>query len=110
MPIYEYRCSPCGRVFEALQRVSDPPVRTCGQCGGEARRIVSAPAIQFVGSGWYVTDYARKEAKSGAGGNGDGPGPGAASSGKTGDARPASPKEPGKKAAAAGSKAESAST
>ncbi len=63
MPIYEYRCAACDRTFEALQRVADPPLDVCRHCGGAASRMVSSPAIQFVGSGWYVTDYARKDAK-----------------------------------------------
>ena len=60
MPIYEYRCDDCEQVFEAIQRISDEPLDACRHCGGAARRIVSSPAIQFLGSGWYVTDYARK--------------------------------------------------
>jgi putative FmdB family regulatory protein len=60
MPIYEYVCESCGRVTEALQRVDDPPLAECGHCGGPLRKLVSAPAFQFKGSGWYVTDYARK--------------------------------------------------
>jgi putative FmdB family regulatory protein len=62
MPIYEYRCDDCGEVFEAIQRISDEPLGACRHCGGAAERIVSSPAIQFLGSGWYVTDYARKNA------------------------------------------------
>ena len=60
MPIYEYRCGACEQVFEALQRVHDEPLDACRRCGGPAERIISSPAIHFVGSGWYVTDYARK--------------------------------------------------
>jgi len=60
MPIYEYHCAECGQKFEALQRLNDRPLDTCRICGGRARRIISSPAIQFVGTGWYVTDYARK--------------------------------------------------
>lgn len=60
MPIYEYRCEKCEQVFEALQRVHDEPLDSCRRCGGPAERIISSPAIHFVGSGWYVTDYARK--------------------------------------------------
>lgn len=63
MPIYEYRCGECSQVFEALQRVRDEPLDTCRLCGGPAERIISSPAIHFVGSGWYVTDYARKGEK-----------------------------------------------
>ncbi|MDE2659657.1 MAG: hypothetical protein OXI45_05555 [Acidobacteriota bacterium] len=68
MPIYEYRCDDCDQVFEAIQRISDAPLDVCRLCGGAARRIVSSPAIQFLGSGWYVTDYARKNGDKAAGG------------------------------------------
>ena len=60
MPLYEYQCEPCGHRFEQIQRFSDPPVRTCPKCGGVLRKLASSPAIQFKGTGWYVTDYARK--------------------------------------------------
>ncbi len=59
MPLYEYQCPVCGR-FEILQRFADAPLVACPTCGKEVQRLVSAPAIQFKGSGWYVTDYARK--------------------------------------------------
>ena len=68
MPIYEYRCDDCEQVFEAIQRISDEPLDACRRCGGAARRIVSSPAIQFLGSGWYVTDYARKSGDKAANG------------------------------------------
>jgi putative FmdB family regulatory protein len=60
MPLYEYRCQGCGRTREVLQKMSDPPVKVCADCGGEMKRLVSAPAVQFKGTGWYVTDYAKK--------------------------------------------------
>ncbi len=60
MPIYEYQCESCGQRSEAIQRISDPPLTTCDECGGGLRKLISAPAFQFKGSGWYVTDYARK--------------------------------------------------
>jgi putative FmdB family regulatory protein len=60
MPIYEYRCTKCGHRFEAIQKVSDPPISKCEKCKGKAERLISSPAIQFKGSGWYITDYARK--------------------------------------------------
>ena len=66
MPIYEYQCEECGARTEVLQRVGAPPIGACESCGGEMKRLVSAPAFQFKGTGWYVTDYARK----GASGNG----------------------------------------
>ena len=60
MPIYEYQCNKCGHRFEAIQKVNDAPLKKCEKCKGKAERILSSPAIQFKGSGWYVTDYARK--------------------------------------------------
>ncbi len=62
MPLYEYRCLKCGKQVEKIQKFSDPPLTTCEQCGGVLERLLSSPAIQFKGSGWYVTDYARKAA------------------------------------------------
>jgi putative FmdB family regulatory protein len=59
VPLYEYECAECGERFERLQKFSDPPIETCPQCGGHVSRLLSSPAIQFKGSGWYVTDYAR---------------------------------------------------
>ncbi|HEY7863364.1 MAG TPA: FmdB family zinc ribbon protein [Thermoanaerobaculia bacterium] len=58
MPIYEYDCGKCGRRTEALQRMNEAPLRTCPHCGGRLKKAISAPAIQFRGTGWYVTDYA----------------------------------------------------
>ena len=60
MPIYEYECKKCGHRFERIQKFSDPPAKTCPECGGKVEQLLSAPAVQFKGSGWYVTDYARK--------------------------------------------------
>ncbi len=60
MPIYEYRCRKCGVQIERRRRFSDPPLETCESCGGKLERLVSSSSIQFKGSGWYVTDYARK--------------------------------------------------
>ena len=63
MPLYEYECEACERRFEVIQRFSDPPVETCKVCGkGPVQRLLSSPAIQFKGSGWYITDYAKKPA------------------------------------------------
>lgn len=59
MPLYEYECDGCGR-FERIRKFSDPPLSACPVCGGAVRKLLSSPAIQFKGSGWYVTDYARK--------------------------------------------------
>ena len=61
MPLYEFECDACGERFELIRKFSDPPVDTCARCGrGPVRRLQSSPAIQFKGSGWYVTDYAGK--------------------------------------------------
>ncbi|HWF88335.1 MAG TPA: FmdB family zinc ribbon protein [Pyrinomonadaceae bacterium] len=63
MPIYEYECRKCGAHVEAFQKVSDKPLTKCLKCGGKLEKKISAPAIQFKGSGWYVTDYAGKTTK-----------------------------------------------
>ena len=60
VPLYEYECSKCGRRFEKIEKVSAPLKQKCPKCGAVAVRLMSAPAIQFKGSGWYVTDYAGK--------------------------------------------------
>lgn len=59
MPLYEYECHGCGKRFEVLQKFSDEPLKTHPECGGEVDRVLSPPALQFKGSGWYVTDYAK---------------------------------------------------
>jgi putative FmdB family regulatory protein len=60
MPIYEYQCKTCREVCEVLQRAKDKPPEKCPKCGGPIVKRISSPAIQFKGSGWYVTDYAKK--------------------------------------------------
>ena len=64
MPIYEYECQKCKCRFELLQKMSDKEPTKCRECGGRLDKIISAPAIQFKGSGWYVTDYSGKATKS----------------------------------------------
>jgi putative FmdB family regulatory protein len=59
MPLYEYECAKCGERFEVIAKFSDAPLAKHEGCGGKVKRLLSAPAIQFKGSGWYVTDYAR---------------------------------------------------
>jgi putative FmdB family regulatory protein len=77
MPLYEYQCKKCGNRFERIQRFSDPMVKKCPECGGKVEQMISAPAVQFKGSGWYVTDYAkssgssRSDSKSDSDGKGD---------------------------------------
>ena len=60
MPLYEYQCQNCKERVEIIQRVSDPPYSHCPKCGGEMKKLISSPAIQFKGSGFYKTDYAGK--------------------------------------------------
>jgi putative FmdB family regulatory protein len=60
MPIYEYACHKCGDQLEVLQKMSDKPLSRCRKCGGRLERVLSPSSFQFKGSGWYVTDYARK--------------------------------------------------
>lgn len=60
MPIYEYRCMKCNNEFEAMQKFSDAPLSKCPTCGGKAKRLISRSSFQLKGSGWYLTDYAKK--------------------------------------------------
>jgi putative FmdB family regulatory protein len=72
MPFYEYQCQACGHEFEEFQKITDKPVKTCPECKKrKVRRLISQTSFVLKGSGWYVTDYARKGASSSAGGNGD---------------------------------------
>src|SRR5687767_1171787 len=70
MPLYEYECEACAQRFERIQKFSDPPADKCPSCGGAVWKLLSSPAIQFKGSGWYITDYPKKggakDAKDGA--------------------------------------------
>lgn len=66
MPIYEYECKKCGHRFEKIQKFSDPLETKCPKCRGKLEQVISAPAVQFKGSGWYVTDYARKGSSGGS--------------------------------------------
>ena len=74
MPLYEYKCLKCGRRTEKIENVDGPHLRRCPHCGGKVEPMISAPAIQFKGAGWYVTDYANKA----SGGEADKPPSGAA--------------------------------
>ena len=68
MPLYEYRCEACGSTFEKIQKFSDPPLEVCEKCGkGPVKKLISSPAIQFKGTGWYITDYAKKSSTDGGG-------------------------------------------
>jgi len=76
MPLYEYECDSCGNRFEKIQKFSDPLVDICPTCGKSVHKLMSSPAIQFKGSGFYITDYAKKEStpagKTGGGKDKDG--------------------------------------
>jgi putative FmdB family regulatory protein len=80
LPLYEYHCEACQQRFEVIRKFSDPELEVCKRCGkGPVQRLMSSPAIQFKGSGWYITDYAQK-GKAGAE---------SSSTSSTGDAKPA---------------------
>jgi putative FmdB family regulatory protein len=66
MPLYEYKCGSCGDVFEVKQKFSDEPLSVHTPCGGTVTRLISAPALQFKGSGWYITDYAKSNGNGGS--------------------------------------------
>ena len=98
MPLYEYQCDACGKRFEKILKFSDAPIETCALCGkGPVHKLMSSPAIQFKGSGWYITDYAKK---------------GSTASGETGSSTKteSSEKPAEKKADTAPAKSESPST
>jgi putative FmdB family regulatory protein len=99
MPLYEYQCKRCQHRFERIQKFSDPHVKKCPECGGSVEQLLSPPAVQFKGSGWYVTDYAKKGAKSSpAGESGSAAESGKAESGSKKDEKPkAEPKKAEKK-------------
>ena len=87
MPLYEYKCRSCGKIFEVIAKFSDPPLTTHAECGGEVERLASAPAFHLKGTGWYATDYAKKSSS-----------PPAKSDDSKGDSKPASDKASGDKA------------
>jgi len=68
MPLYEYQCTKCGHRVEVIQRFDDPPLAVCENCGGEMKKLLSAPAFHLKGSGWYATDYAGKKSGGADGG------------------------------------------
>jgi putative FmdB family regulatory protein len=69
VPLYEYECDEHGHRFEVIQKFSDPPIEVCPTCGGHVHKVISSPAFQFKGSGWYVTDYAKKDSGGGKSGS-----------------------------------------
>jgi putative FmdB family regulatory protein len=104
MPLYEYECDNCGHRFEVIQKFSDALVSVCPKCGGPVRKLFSSPAIQFKGSGFYNTDYAKKNSTGAGASKGEGAPAGdkaasdSSSKGSTSDAAPktdsAAPKTP----------------
>jgi putative FmdB family regulatory protein len=72
MPLYEYQCESCGNRFEVIRKFSDGPVETCPKCGGHVQKLMSAPAFTFKGSGWYITDYAKKDSSAASSAKSDG--------------------------------------
>ncbi len=86
MPLYEYQCSKCKKRFEKIEKLSAPHKQKCPHCGGKAERLLSAPGIQFKGSGWYITDYSRA-------GGGAGKTEGAAATDSTADSKTKDAKE-----------------
>lgn len=72
MPLYEYECKKCHHRFEKIQKFSDKKITKCPKCGGPVEQVLSAPAVQFKGSGWYVTDYAKKGTSTASGSGSEG--------------------------------------
>lgn len=89
MPLYEYQCTECGHRFERIQSFSAEPVKECPVCEGEVERLISAPAVQFKGSGFYSTDYGAKPSSKAGEGSGDSSSKPAAGNGSSGTASPA---------------------
>lgn len=98
MPLYEYKCERCNEVFEVMQKFADEPLSVHANCGGSVERLISSPALQFKGSGWYVTDYARKGGSSGKS-NGGSSAPAETSKGasKSTESKPSESKPPASK-------------
>ena len=96
MPLYEYKCLKCGRKTEKIENVDGPHLKKCPHCGGKVEALFSAPAIQFKGSGWYVTDYGGKKS-SGDAGKDDKPATESKESAKDSAAKESGSKESGSK-------------
>jgi putative FmdB family regulatory protein len=85
MPLYEYQCDACSHRFERIQKFSDPHVDTCPKCGGVVKKLLSSPAIQFKGTGWYITDYAKKSSTDSGKNNSSGSGSGESAASSSSD-------------------------
>jgi putative FmdB family regulatory protein len=97
LPLYEYKCVKCGHRFEKIQSVSARVTGKCPKCNAKAERQSSAPAIQFKGTGWYVTDYARKGSATGSG-EASGDGASSKTEGKPAESKPSESKPAAEKA------------
>lgn len=103
MPLYEYECDACAHRFEVIQKYSDPHIEVCPKCRGAVKKLLSSPAIQFKGTGWYITDYAR------AGKSDSQKDSGSSSSEKSGDSGPTAAKPDTKAESKSESKSDSKS-
>jgi putative FmdB family regulatory protein len=106
MPLYEYACDACGHRFEVIQKFSDAPIETCPKCGSAVRKLMSSPAIQFKGSGWYITDYAKKDSTSATKAVSAKDGSTSGSDAGSGDAKPSDAPAASTPAASSGAKSE----
>jgi putative FmdB family regulatory protein len=112
MPLYEYQCETCQHRFEKIQKFSDPPPDACPKCAGPVRKLFSSPAIQFKGTGWYITDYAKKSSDGGQSDSSDkkeGEKGGSDSKSEKGDSSGSAKSDSGSAKADSGSKSDSAS-
>jgi putative FmdB family regulatory protein len=112
MPLYEYQCETCQHRFEKIQKFSDPPPDACPKCAGPVRKLFSSPAIQFKGTGWYITDYAKKSSDGGQSGSSDkkeGEKSGGDSKSEKGDSSGSAKTDSGSTKGDSGSKSDSAS-
>ena len=96
MPLYEYQCKKCHHRFERIQKFSDPHVKKCPDCGGPVEQMISAPAVQFKGSGFYITDYPKQSASGSSSSNGDSTAKGESGSRKEEKSKPDSSQKPAK--------------
>jgi putative FmdB family regulatory protein len=95
MPLYEYEYDTCGHRFEVIQKFSDTPLTECPKCQGPVRKLPSSPAIQFKGSGFYITDYAKKSSTAAGSAKGEGAGSGSGSSSSEGSGEKSGEKSSG---------------
>ena len=109
MPLYEYKCDVCGR-FEKIVKFSDPPLEACPTCGGAVQKLFSSPAIQFKGSGFYITDYAKKPTESSGGKTSSADGGSSDKSDKSSSDKSSSDKASGEKSSSDKSSSDKSST